>query len=247
MNQSRGCRLVYDRKRGGRVDDPILASHPASLERAETVPPPAEMPDLDPAAIRPMDGRWVAAFDPRGKVSPYGIFGGWTEDAYRLFPDFSRELRVLTDGHDDDGAAWSPKLAKVEGGDGRASLVIMDFRLGRGVAVELKREIESTPEAWTLRWSFGRIEVERHRKTIDVRVAENIAAVATLILAVDAERMLRRAAEVGQGIPVTISSDVEDATDRTKALLRDLVGANLAERKTYIEPLGWQGAPVPMG
>lgn len=238
------CRLVYDRKRGGRVDDPILRNHPASLGRADTVPPPAQMPDLEPAVLRPMDGRWVAAFDPRGKVSPYGIFGGWTDDAHRLFPDFSRELHILADGHGVDGTTWSPKLEKATGFDGRESLIIMDSHLGRGVAVTLKRDMELTSEAWTLHWTFAQVEMERKRRSIHVRAAENVAAVATLILAVDAERMLRRAADLGLSIPVLISPDAADGTDRTKSLLVDLVVANLAERTTYIEPSGWPGAPV---
>jgi hypothetical protein len=59
-----------------------------------------------------------------------------------------------------------------------------------------------------------------------------------LILAVDAKRMLGRAAEVRQGIPVTISPDAEDAIDQNEAFLIDLVGADLAARTTYVEPPG---------
>jgi hypothetical protein len=67
------CRLIYDRKRGGRVNDPILPRHPESRGRDNDLSPPAEMPDLAPKPIQPMDARWVAAYWKGGIVSPYNI------------------------------------------------------------------------------------------------------------------------------------------------------------------------------
>lgn len=63
------CRLIYERARGGNIDDPILPHHPNSAGRAEGLTSSAEMPDLTPAPVRPMDARWVAGFESRGDVS----------------------------------------------------------------------------------------------------------------------------------------------------------------------------------
>lgn len=41
------CRLVFDAKRGGRVDDPLLPRHPDSLGRSNKVGPPRMMPQLN--------------------------------------------------------------------------------------------------------------------------------------------------------------------------------------------------------
>jgi hypothetical protein len=70
------CRLLYDRSRGGRVEDPVLPRHPLSNGRADTIIPMAAMPDLTPGKLRPMDARWVCGYDPLGLVSPFHIFSG---------------------------------------------------------------------------------------------------------------------------------------------------------------------------
>jgi len=84
------CRLIYDRARGGRVDDPIIPRHPCSNGRDADMAPPAQMPDLTPRDIRPMDGRWAAGFADYGIVSPSCIFRGWTDET----TSFSRTTRT---------------------------------------------------------------------------------------------------------------------------------------------------------
>lgn len=238
------CRLIYDLDRGGRVDDPILDRHPTSTGRHNTVDPPAEMPDLSPAPLRPMDGRWVTAFDPWGDVSPYCMFRGWTNDAHRLFPDFPRELRVFADGHDAQKLTWRPKLLKDASIDGRSSLVITNTCGRTSVALALNRQIETTPEAWTLRASFGPMEVARNLKRVDFGVLIHIAAVTTLILAVDAERMLRRKFETDETAAVQISINFEETDCDVASCLSDWVKSNLIERITFIEPAGLIANPV---
>jgi predicted nucleotidyltransferase len=54
------CRLIYDRKRGGRVDDPVLPRHPSSEGRsAEMAPPPR-----CPISPRRPSGRWTRGGSP---------------------------------------------------------------------------------------------------------------------------------------------------------------------------------------
>jgi|ERR1700721_3014111 hypothetical protein len=50
------CRLIYDRARGGRVNDPILPRHPQSNGRQNDLALAAEMPDLAPKDIRSLGG-----------------------------------------------------------------------------------------------------------------------------------------------------------------------------------------------
>ena len=120
------CRLIYDRARGGRVDDLVLPRHPESLGRSNDVSPPIEMPNLEPAPIQPMDARWVAGFSETGMVSPYHIFRGWTRDARALFPRFPDGLRIVAD---DDALLHSPSvpaLLKRPRLDGRKAVALVN-------------------------------------------------------------------------------------------------------------------------
>lgn len=56
------CRLVFDRARGGPVDDPLLERHPGSGGRADWIFERLVMPDLSPVtSLRPVDARFVDA------------------------------------------------------------------------------------------------------------------------------------------------------------------------------------------
>src|SRR5262249_47579839 len=103
------CRLIYARTRGGRVNDPILHQHPGSTGRRNDIEPPAEMPDLSPADLRPMDGRWICGFQTWGSVSPYCIFRGWTDEAHALFPRYPEGLVVVGDDFEPLRPIWVPK------------------------------------------------------------------------------------------------------------------------------------------
>jgi hypothetical protein len=234
------CRLVYDRKRGGRVDDPIIPRHPQSNGRHNDIEPPAEMPDLTPRLIRPMDARWVAGFWNVGTVSPYDIFRDWNDDAHRLFPRYPEGLRVLGDDHD-LRASWAPERLKAKGLDGREAIALVDVTPRSGVSIVLNRRIEISTTSWTLCASFSDLEAQGRRKRLDPLALSEITATAALILAVDVERMLRRAAESSPSPTVRIRFEEDGASDR---VIQDFIEPTrdlLVDRAIWIEPPGWRG------
>jgi predicted nucleotidyltransferase len=238
------CRLIYDRSRGGRVDDPILPRHPESRGRSNDLSPPAEMPDLTPAPVRPMDARWVAGFWEVGVVSPYDIFRGWTNDAHALFPRYPDGLRVVGDDHNLSHYPWTPKRLKKPGLDGRNAVALISATEWWGTSLTLRRHIEVSPSSWTLRAGFSDLQLYRARKYADWATLQDLAAVAALILAVDAERMLRRTSELLQPPTVRIAIDDDGLTDDIRPDFVEPLRAHLAERTIRIEPPDWTGEKV---
>lgn len=232
------CRLIYDRTRGGKVDDPILPRHPKSRGRSNDLSPPAEMPDLTPAPVRPMDARWVAGFGGSGMVSPYDIFRGWTDDAHALFPHYPDGLRVVGDNHNLRNYPWTPKRLKKQGLDGRNAVALINATAWWGTSLVLRRHIEIDTAHWTLHAGFSDIQFHRARKHVHLVTLPDMAAVTALILAVDAERMLRRAAELSDPPAIRIRiSDVglsEDLRSHFAEVVRDHLD-NRAIRKDGFE------------
>ncbi len=237
------CRLIYDRTRGGRVDDPMLPRHPLSNGRRNDMAPPAEMPDLTPNDIRPMDGRWVAGFCGGGSVSPFDIFRGWTDEAHKLFPHYPDGLRVVGNGQNLNSYPWIPKHLKNNDLDGRDAIALVNATLFGGTSVVLRRRIEKASAIWTLHAGFENMELYRSRKRVELSTLPDMAAAAALILAVDAERMLRRTAEESAGARVQISVR-HDLGESMNAYFVESVRAHLQTRAIRIEPEEWSGPLV---
>jgi len=202
------------------------------------------MPDLSPEAIKPMDARWVAGFSQAGVVSPYDIFRGWTDDAHALFPTYPDGLRVVGDNHDLSRYFWTPKRLKKPGLDGREAVALISAKEWWGTSVILRRRIEAGPTLWTLNASFSDLQLYRARKHADLATLRDLAAVAALILAVDAERMLRRANELPQPLSIGIAIDNSGVTDEVRPDFIDPLLTHLNDRVVRIEPVGWKGEKV---
>lgn len=201
------------------------------------------MPDFAPNDLRPMDGRWVAGFSQWGDVSPYDIFRGWTDEAHKLFPHYPEGLRIVGDGHELGSYPWVPPCLKVGDFDGREAIVLINATPFRGTSVVLRRRVEKDPENWTLHAWFEHLEFYRSRRRVDLSTLPDLAAAVALILAVDAERMLRRAAEgpVGLRIQVRISRKLDEDMN---AQFIDAVHNHLQTRTIRIEPEEWAGPLV---
>ena len=229
------CRLIYDRSQGGRVDGPVLDRHPKSIGRCNDVDAPTEMPDLAPSELRPMDARWVAGFTPWGGVSPYDIFRGWTDEAHRLFPHYPRGLLIAGEDFKPHNAPWLPKRLKKGGLDGRAAIALINASELWGTSVILRRRIERSATHWTLVAAIEDLELFRVRR-LEASTVPDLAAAAALILAVDAERMLRRSTETEEHLAVRVGIRCEPSDHAST--VRDAVLALLEKRVIRVRA-GW--------
>jgi predicted nucleotidyltransferase len=240
------CQLIFDRSRGGRVNDPILDRHPESNGRDNTIDPPAQMPDLAPTQeLRPMDGRWLAAFEHNGWVCPHEIFRSWTDEARRLFSNPPYRFRVVTDATS-LGDSWKPKRTKSSGLDGRNNILIMDVDDIEGASFVLRRSVDITPKAWTLRVGLEDFQAQRKRTAIEAKCFFSIITGAVMILAVDAERLLRRSAETPEKPDVYIRIE-SNAADWRLPHAEEWMQKMLSDRLVRIEPEGWAGPKVSIG
>lgn len=233
------CKLIYDRTRGGRVDDPILPLHPQSNGRLNTIDPLPVMPDLTATQLRPMDARWVAGYDSGGTVSPYCIFRGWTDECRQLFPEYPRTLRIAASGDELRNFPWLPKTIKRPGLDGRSAVAIVSATEFWGTSVTLHRSIQDISGEAVLKASFSDLLLHRSRKYIDLATLPEMVSAVSLILAVDAERIIRRAIDRDIAAKVTIQISSGDLPeDMIQYFVKEIV-ENLVKRTVAIEPVGF--------
>ncbi|WP_298670673.1 hypothetical protein [uncultured Sphingomonas sp.] len=232
------CRLIYERARGGRVDDAIVPRHPQSNGRLNTIDPLPVAPDLTPAPLQPMDARWVAGYDRWGSVSPYDIFRGWTDECRRLFPEYPRDLRIAASGDDLRDFPWRPKTIKRPGIDGRAAIAVISATEFWGTCITLRRSIYDISGKTVLEASFSDLQLHRSRKYIDLATLPEMVSAVSLILAVDAERILRRATDRDSSAGITIQIVSGDLPDDMKHYFVGEIVKVLEQRTVAIEPAG---------
>lgn len=230
------CRLIYERSRGGRVNDVVVPRHPQSNGRLNTIDPLPVVPDLTPTPLQPMDARWVAGYSRWGRVSPYDIFRGWTDECKQLFPEYPRTLRIAASGDDLRDYPWRPKTMKRPGIDGRAAIAIMSATEFWGTCITLHRSIYDISGKMVLEASFSDLLLHRSRKYIDLGTLPEMVSAVSLILAVDAERIVRRTADRDMRTEVTIKIVSGDLPDDMKHYFVDEVVKSLAQRIVAIEP-----------
>jgi hypothetical protein len=199
------CRLLYDRARGGRVDDPILPRHPTSEGRRVDIVPAALMPDLTPLPVQPMDARWLAAFSRFGGIQPYLMYRSQLDAMWAVFEGRTQGLWICADGQDPHRMDWIPERAKRPGLDGRDAALLVSDSDQRGTSFVVNRRMDLDASRWTLHASFSDVEFFKHRGKVKPAPVHNLAAVLALLLATDGERMLRRAAELDGKPSIAIS------------------------------------------
>jgi hypothetical protein len=185
-----------------------------------------------------MDARWVASYDRWGAVSPYEIFRGWTDECRQLFPHYPQNLRVAAYGDDLRSFPWLPKTLKKPGLDGRFAVAIIDATQFWGTCVTLHRSIENVAGQWFLKASFSDLVLHRSRKRVDLSTLPDMVSAVSLILAVDAERILRRAIEHDQHPGVIIQISSGDLPDDMKNYFVAEIAESLNGRAVAIEPPG---------
>ena len=237
------CRLVYDRARGGRIKDQVLERHPKSHGRSDDAPAPAECPDFTPAELRPMDGRWLSGYSRYGVVSLHHLFRSWSDDGQALFPKYPDGLRVVGSADVRFLSGWKPKSLKKRFLDARDAISIFNVTDFGGMSVVLCREISFEPGVCVIHSRFDDAELRRARKRIDPSAVGEIASAAALIIAVDAERVLRRLAEANADAAVCVSIEGGDGVEAIEAVKAEVI-KRLVGRAVRIEPLDWTGRQV---
>lgn len=232
------CRLIFERCRGGRVDDPILERHPDSAGRDADCDPPVILPDLRPSKLEPMDGRWLAGYSAGGRMSPHDIFRSRSEDAHRLFAEYPRNLRIAADGANLPSFPWVPRRLQRSGIDGHSLLLIVDATATSGMSLVLRRRLTTAGRTWELDVRLRDLEFQGSGVDMASSHAACIVGAVSLLLAVDAEHMIRRANELGRKPKVKIKI-VQPSRSALQALIVDPVIKNLRSRTIRIEPVGW--------
>ena len=139
-----------------------------------------------------MDGRWVSGYSGYGVVSPYHLFRSWSDDAHALFAKYPEGLRVVGSADAKFLSGWKPKSLKKRFLEGRNAISIFNVTDFGGMSVVLCREISVEPKGCVIHARFEDAELYRARKRLDPSAVGEIASAAALIIAVDAERVLRR-------------------------------------------------------
>jgi hypothetical protein len=245
------CRLIYDRSRGGRVNDAILPRHPDSPGRRNDIHEPAPMPSLSPAAIRPMNAAWASEYRNGYRVLPGLIYRGDTAEEEELFPYRLDHVSVFAGrGISNRPCEWVPDLVSDPTVDGRNRVVLSQLMdrnpqwratsIRRGLAVAMDRSIRSSASGWTIHVRFGDLETWRGHKRAEILSVCDLARVASLILTGDTQRIVRRDQEDGLERPLTIDIDGADEGGRSVAV----IVAGLLEHCQQLVAPSWAG-PAP--
>lgn len=235
------CQLLYDRSRGGKVNDPILPQHPASEGRHESTPEQRTLPELEAGPARPMDAHWLVAYAQYGTVSPYDIFGSW-EEAEPLFYRFPRNLAVLTDRDKKIARRgdWMPDALGKGEIDGSERVVLTNHNGSEAISVVLKRTIVEDDAGIRITATLEASEMLNVTEP-GQDLYDDISSAITLLLATDADRVMRRQMDVGATKQVTIAIDNSGPTDDLRSMVASDTALLLEEGEISIVPEGWSG------
>jgi hypothetical protein len=187
------CQLIFDRSRGGRVDDGVISRHPDSSGRSNEMSAPRELPDLAPlsAVPRPMDARWMSAYKVDGRISPHRLF---TEQ--RTVPGLGSY--VMTDDTELRWHNWQPASLKAGGYDG-VSKVLLKYHdtwsdpKGRDSAsLVLRREIQDLETEIELRFELSEFERPRRLKPRLDRPFVHLCGMVAMLMCGDIHRQTMR-------------------------------------------------------
>lgn len=200
------CQKVFDRSRGGRVRDPIVAQHPKSDGRWETIYPPATLAPVPPP--RPMDARWVCRFfentparlpktrTPELQIERSALFPGPVADVFVV-----ADAGELPDGH------WRPRISRCQDGCRERAIFVGGDR-GSGVAFSLNRSIQERDDVVELRVSLGDFVFQARQTPISK--SGDLARFVALVVATDCERMARR--ELDGSNPRRVVLELDDTS-----------------------------------
>lgn len=186
------CQLIYDRSRGGRVDDTVVPRHPKSAGRSNEMNAPDSLPDLTVSPLRPMDARWVTECERFSGILPFSFWYRHGEDVDDLFPRRGMELDAFVDGKRVHHKNWKTVLKKRSGLDGRKAVLLFNSSHWDGTSVVMRRQFEEADDGTVLRVWFEDPRFFRSRICYWY-LLPSLISLCAIIVGADAERMARRA------------------------------------------------------
>lgn len=213
------CQLVFDRSRGGPVQDSVLAKHPEATQRSENIHARAVMPNLRAApATVPIRIDLASIGDDGGNFASLA-----NVDLYRVETD--------ADGVSDDlFNDWLASLGKLDGRERSIVAYLPDGRgQGRsreprfGAAVERAIALDGNTFSYSLTVSDLYLG---GRRSISPDAAESMAGKVLLAIGCDIEAIARKHMDSGLCISIETRS-MDDMTEQFRQLIQ-----NELERKT---------------
>lgn len=213
------CQLIFDRSRGGRVDDKVILRHPDSPGRSNEVGAPKELPDLAPLSSvpRPMDARWMSAYTVDGRLSPHRLFA-----ERRTVP--GPGSYVMTDDTELRWHDWCPSSLKAGGYDG-VSKVLLKYHStwsdpkGRDAAsMVLRREIEDLETGIEMRIKLSDFERPRRLKPRPDHPFIQLCGMVAMLMCGDIHRQTMRLNERQVHKMIAIDIDTSGLPNETREI-----------------------------
>lgn len=211
------CQLIFDRSRGGRVDDEVVPRHPASPGRSNEMGAPRELPNLAPfpSVPRPMDARWMSAYRVDGRISPHRLFS-----ERRTVPGSGSY--VMTDDTELRWHDWCPSSLKAGGYDGVSKILLKYHETwsdpkGRDAAsMVLRREIHGLETEIELRIGLSDFERPRRLKPALDRPFIHLCGMVAMIICGDIRRQTMRLNERQVDQRIAIDLDASGLPDKLR-------------------------------
>jgi predicted nucleotidyltransferase len=187
------CQLIFDRSRGGRVEDAIIPRHPGSTGRSNEMLPPRQLPDLTPipSLPAPMNARWMASYRADGRVSPHRLLAERTRVP-------GSGSHVMTDQTELRWHKWCLSSLKAGGYDG-VSKVLLKFHetwsdpKGRdAAAVVMQRQVRELDTEIELRVALSDYERVRRTKPQLDRSFLHLCGMVAMVMCGDIHRQTMR-------------------------------------------------------
>lgn len=237
------CQLIFDRLRGGVVEDAILERHPKSPGRSKDAPKPLELPDLSAPSVRPMHASWLGGWVGE-RLSPPGYFFKANRRAAFLLRDYAQGLAVTTTGADGGrGRRRGLREAQI---DGRERVLLELSHADQAGSVVLHRTIEEGdrgPEI-IVRLENGAVE---GNPSVSVPLSCGLACAVALLATTDAHRVMRRKMDCGEDNEVSIIVEVGSPGEALTESVAHATNVMLHKGVINIEPDGWIGDPAVVG
>lgn len=227
------CRLAFDDRRGGRVDDAVLARHPGSSGRDPSMPEPSRMPDMaapsgsfGPVHIDLLIPRYL---DERGFADSFPTWTSYWPEVRARDRYHGRPPEIVSDPVSET-VEFMPEDIDPAKCDGRSSfaMVVMppdpvrndDGSFDPGCTLVVGRSIDAGQDGFVYRLNIEQFSYGGRTPTDDMLVMARW--VLNRCMQADIERIALRSREAGVSFDLKVELDAAASVPATTGLLIDL-------------------------